>query len=131
MLALTGWLRFGGGMANIAASHDPNLPFPFPTLEVETPDGSWQPVDVTVGAPAGKTKTILVDLAGKLAAGSRRLRLSAAFEIHWDRIALFERAGLTAQTTSPRLSPARTDLHWRGFSEFEDLPWFHAADAGL
>jgi len=26
VLALTGWLRFGGGMANVAASHDRNCP---------------------------------------------------------------------------------------------------------
>jgi Flp pilus assembly protein TadD len=121
VLALTGWLRFGGGMANVAASHDPDLPFPFPTLEVETTNGNWKPVDVTVGAPCGKTKTIVVDLAGKLPAGSRRLRLGTAFEIHWDRIALFERFD-GDETTVSRLDPELANLHWRGFSQFEDLP---------
>jgi hypothetical protein len=55
-------------MANIAASHDPSLPFPFPVLEAESTPGIWKTVEVTVGAPAGKTKTILVDLEGKLVA---------------------------------------------------------------
>lgn len=123
VLVLSGWLRFGGGMANIAASQDPALPFPFPALEVELPDGSWRPVDVQVGSPAGKTKTILVDLTGKLPSGSRRLRLSTAFELHWDRIALFER--LPTDTASiVTLSPSSTHLHWRGFSQFMDLPWY-------
>jgi tetratricopeptide (TPR) repeat protein len=122
VLVLTGWLRFGGGWANVAASQNPDLPFPFPRLEVETAAGAWQPVDVVVGAPSGKTKTILVDLAGKLPPGSRRLRLSSAFELHWDRIALFERR-LAGDTTITRLSPSRTDLHWHGFSRFADLPW--------
>lgn len=122
-LAMTGWLRFGGGMANIAASRDPDLPFPFPRLEAETAAG-WTPVDVTVGAPCGKTKTIVVDLAGKLPTGTRRLRLSTSFEIHWDRIALFERVDLaTAGVSVRRQAPDRTDLHWRGYSEFKDLPW--------
>src|SRR5207237_5777731 len=40
-LALTGWLRFGGGMANIALSQLPDLPFPFPLLEVDG-DGEWE-----------------------------------------------------------------------------------------
>ncbi|MSU35426.1 MAG: tetratricopeptide repeat protein [Pedosphaera sp.] len=119
-LALTGWLRFGGGMANIAASHNPELPFPFPVLEVETADGHWQPVAATIGAPAGKTKTILVDLTGKLPAHARRLRLQESFEIHWDRIALFAPAGAAANVH--RLGPDRSDLHWRGYSEFADLP---------
>ena len=84
VLALNDWLRFGGGMANIAASLDANLPFPFPTLEAELPDGSWQKVDVDVGAPCGKTKTILVDLENKLPTGARQLRITTAFEIYWD-----------------------------------------------
>src|SRR5207302_739317 len=106
---------FGGGMANIAASQDPALPFPFPTLAVEKADGTWAPLDVAVGAPAGKTKTILVDLAGKLPPGSRRLKLTGAFELHWDRIALFERSP-TAETRLSSLSPSQAALHWRGFS---------------
>jgi hypothetical protein len=121
MLVLNGWLRFGGGMANINASHDPSLPFPFPQLEVQVGD-AWKRVDVTTGAPAGKTKTIVVDLAGKLPAGAGKLRLTTAFEIHWDRMALFERAD-DGQLTVTELPPDDTDLHWRGFSDFEDLPW--------
>jgi hypothetical protein len=120
-LALTGWLRFGGGMANIAASQLPDLPFPFPVLEVEH-NGTWQKVNVTAGAPAGKTKTIVIDLEGKLPPGSRKLRLTAGFEIHWDRIALFEKLG-EANTHVTTLAASSSDLHWRGFSEFENLPW--------
>ncbi|MEY2409728.1 MAG: hypothetical protein QOF48_2398 [Verrucomicrobiota bacterium] len=123
VLALTGWLRFGGGMANVGASHTPDLPFPFPVLEVEVGENAWTPVDVAVGAPAGKTKTILVDLAGKLPESARRLRLRTAFEIHWDRIALFEKRD-NSQTTITQLPATRSDLHARGYSEFESLPWF-------
>src|SRR5262249_14007690 len=114
---------FGGGMANVAASHDSNLPFPFPALSVETAGGDWKPVDVTVGAPCGKTKTIVVDLSGRLPAGSRRLPLSTAIEIHWDRIALSERPE-EADTKFSRFNPDKANLHWRGFSQFEDLPWY-------
>lgn len=121
VLVLNGWLRFGGGMANIAASHDPALPFPFPRLEAEVTPGDWKPVDVVVGAPAGKTKTIVVDLAGKLPAGTRRLRLSEAFEIHWDRVALLERQP-DARTSVTRVAPASADLRFRGFSPMKDLP---------
>ena len=120
VLALTGWLRFGGGMANIAASSHRDFPFPFPTLEAEV-NGAWQKLDVDAGAPSGRAKTILVDLAGRLPAGATRLRVTAAFEIHWDRIALFERAG-EAQTQVTRFAPTRTDLHRRGYSVMSALP---------
>ena len=121
VLVMNGWLRFGGGMANIAASHDPSLPFPFPALEAEVAPGSWKAVDVTVGAPAGKTKTILVDLEGKLEAGTRRLRLTEAFEIHWDRIALMEKKP-NARTRITFITPSEADLHFRGFSPPQNLP---------
>jgi tetratricopeptide (TPR) repeat protein len=117
VLVLNGWLRFGGGMANIAASLDPNLPFPFPALEAELPDGSWKPVPVVVGVPAGKTKTILMDLDGKLPTAARRLRLSMAFELYWDSALLCEKSG-KEQTRITGLSVDHADLHWRGFSQF-------------
>jgi Flp pilus assembly protein TadD len=122
VLALTGWLRFGGGTANIAASLEPDLPFPFPVLEVADGSGRWSRVPVVAGAPAGKTKSIVIDLAGKLPQGPRLLRLSAGFEIHWDRIALFEKRD-NSETRITVLAPDSSDLHWRGFSEFKDLPW--------
>lgn len=117
VLALSGWLRFGGGMANIGASSYSDFPFPFPTLEAEV-NGQWQPVQVMLGAPSGRAKTIVTDLAGKIPSGTRRLRITAAFEIHWDRIALFERAEET-HTKVTRLAPARTDLHFRGYGEMK------------
>jgi Flp pilus assembly protein TadD len=122
VLALNGWLRFGGGMANVAASEDPSLPLPFPKLEAEVAPGIWQHVDVVVGAPAGKTKTILVDLEGKLPPNTHRLRLTEAFEIHWDKIALMEKVS-DANTKISFISPTRSDLHYRGFSEFKELPF--------
>ncbi len=121
VLVMNGWLRFGGGMANIAASHDPSLPFPFPSLEAEVAPGTWRAVDVTVGAPAGKTKTILVDLEGKLETGARRLRLTQAFEIHWDRIALMEKRP-DAGTKVAFVTPDAADLRFRGFSAPRNLP---------
>ncbi len=121
VLALTGWLRFGGATANIAASLEPDMPFPFPVLEVEC-NGKWSQVPVVAGAPAGKTKSIVIDLAGKLPPDARQLRLTTAFEIHWDRIALLEKRD-NSETHITSLAPDFTDLHWRGFSEFKDLPW--------
>jgi Tfp pilus assembly protein PilF len=121
VLVMNGWLRYGGGMANIAASQDPSLPFPFPSLEAEVAPGTWKAVNVTVGAPAGKTKTILVDLDGKLEPGTRRLRLMQAFEIHWDRIALLEKQP-NARTTITSVTPSDADLHFRGFSPMRKLP---------
>lgn len=122
ILALDGWLRFGGGMANMSAARYPDLPFPFPVLSAELMDGTWKALDLPVGAPAGKTKSMAVDLEGRLPTGTRKLRLSAAFEIHWDRIALMEKYR-GQDVVQHFLKPSQGNLHWRGFSEYQDLPW--------
>ncbi len=116
VLALTGWLQYGDASTNIAVSQNLDVVALPPALEAETASGEWRPVDVTVGVPAGKTKTILVDLAGRLPAGAQRLRLTTSLEIRWDRVALFE---LLPASTAERYEtlPIAADLAWRGFSE--------------
>ncbi len=116
VLVLNGWLQFGGGMANIAGSLRPDFPPPFPVLEAWSGEAGWTRLDVHAGAPAGKTKTIVVDLNGVLPGGCSRLRLSTAFEIHWDRISLMEKLP-SQQLTRRDLQPQSADLHWRGFSK--------------
>ena len=116
VLVAEGWLQYGDAGVNLAASQNPQLGPPFPRLEVEDSAGAWRPVDVVFGAPAGKTKTILVDLAGKLPAGARRLRIANASEIWWDRIALARRAAAPAtRMVAPRLAELRS----RGVSRLE------------
>ena len=116
VLALTGWLQYGDASTNIALSQNRSLTIIPPMLEVETATDSWTPVDVVVGMPAGKTKTILCDLSGKLPPGSRRLRLTTTFEIRWDRIALFERRPLP-ESRIVKIAPRSADLGWRGFPD--------------
>lgn len=116
VLCLTGWIQYGDASVNIAASQHPTLPVSPPRLEFETPTGAWQPLDVPVGMPAGKTKTILCDLAGRVPPGTRRLRLHTSLELRWDRIALGERAD-PSRLRSHELEPRAARLGWRGFSE--------------
>jgi hypothetical protein len=112
VLALTGWIQYGDASANIAASQNATLPVIPPTLEVEV-NGRWQTVNVVVGMPAGKTKTIVCNLAGKLPRGATRLRLTTTFELRWDRIALGERGGGFKERN---LRPGSAHLAFRGFS---------------
>jgi tetratricopeptide (TPR) repeat protein len=116
VLVLTGWLQYGDASTNIAASQNQSLTMIPITLEMEAADGTWHTVDATIGQPAGKTKTIAVDLTGELVPGTRRLRLISSFELRWDRIALFERLPESAVEIR-EVRPAAADLQWRGFSE--------------
>ncbi|MCC6233667.1 MAG: hypothetical protein IT580_13540, partial [Verrucomicrobiales bacterium] len=52
---------------------------------------------------------------------TRRLRLTGALEIHWDRIALLEKA-TAASLTMTWHSPDVADLRYRGFGAVQTLP---------
>lgn len=119
VLALTGWLQYGDASTNIAVSQGA-AEAPPPWLEVETARG-FERLDVAVGLPAGKTKTILVDLAGALPDGVSsteplRLRLVTHAEVRWDRVALAERLGPDTIRRHD-VAPTSAELSWRGFSE--------------
>ncbi|MCZ6654120.1 MAG: FG-GAP-like repeat-containing protein, partial [Planctomycetota bacterium] len=114
VLVLNGWLMWGEAGVAIAAGQNPDLPNPWPRLDAEV-NGEWQAVDVTVGAPSGKPpQSVVVDLAGALPESTTRLRLTAAFEIYWDRAALFVREEAKRALTVT-LAPVRAELYWRGF----------------
>jgi hypothetical protein len=116
VLALTGWLQYGDASTNIALSQNASVEFAPTRLELETADGTWQPLEVAVGVPAGKTKTISVDLADVLPPGARRLRLHSSVELHWDRIALLERLPAGALELH-EARPVTAALDWRGYSD--------------
>ncbi len=116
VLVMTGWLRYGSASVNIAIEQNPAIEVIPPTLEAEVGEGVWKRVDVVVGMPAGKTKTILVDLVGRLPVGTRRLRLTSTFEIRWDRIAMGERAELD-ESAITMVTPSRAEMYFRGFPE--------------
>jgi hypothetical protein len=124
VLALTGWLQYGDASTNIALSQSRHVTVIPPSLEAELPDGSWKPIDVVIGMPAGKTKTILTDLSGRLPQGTRRLRLTNTFEIYWDRIALMSPVD-AAQIVSREIRPESAQLRWRGFSEIKSRAPLH------
>ncbi len=118
VLALTGWIQYGDASTNIAMSQNAGLTVVPPRLEAESASRGWVAVDAVVGMPAGKTKTILVDLAGKLPDDVRRLRLSTTFHLTWDRIALFERYR-GEDMREVRVSPAQARLGWHGYGEIK------------
>ena len=89
------------------------------SLEALDARGRWVVVAPDLGFPAGKNKTILVDL-GRVARagfeGARRLRLRTNLEIYWDSLAYADAVG-DAPTKTVRIEASRADLRYRGFSE--------------
>jgi hypothetical protein len=71
--------------------------------------------------PAGKPKTIAVDLTGKWASSSREVRIVTNLCLFWDEVFLLEGNAAPEARLTP-LSAARTDLRFRGFAEHRVHP---------
>jgi hypothetical protein len=88
------------------------------TLEAQDDSGRWIVASGDLGFPAGKNKTILIDLSRVADAGvakPRRLRLRTNLEIRWDWIAYADGAD-RATLTNARVPAAQAELRYRGFS---------------
>ncbi|MBL8880487.1 MAG: VCBS repeat-containing protein, partial [Phycisphaerales bacterium] len=115
VLALNGWILWGDASVNVAAGQNADLPFPFPGLEALAGE-TWRPVSTFIGAPCGKPKRYAVDLNGALPANTPRLRLTTAYEIYWDQIALYRRAPSERMHVT-RLDPVIAELSYRGVAK--------------
>lgn len=117
VLLASGWVRPTDSSINVAISQGDHAP---PEgLSVEVPDGAggWTAAQEGLGFPAGKAKTILIDLEGIFPPGTpRRLRLRTNLEVYWDALAWTTRLPETALRTE-RLLSTTAELRYRGFSE--------------
>src|SRR5262249_31293540 len=68
-----------------------------------------------MGIPAGKPKTISVDLTGKFLSSSREVRIVTNLCVYWDEIFLIESAS-APRTVLTRIDASQIDLRVRGFS---------------
>ncbi len=113
-LFLTGWIFPTDASINLSLAHGTRPGVIFPYLEVEDRAGQWRRV-ADVSFPSGKSKTVIVNLSGKLLSSDRRVRLRTNMEIYWDQAFLAARGPLTSVKVTP-LDPVAADLHYRGFS---------------
>ena len=111
LLVANGWIYPTDSSINVAIAQAGIAPRGL-SLEAQGKDGSWRVVNADIGFPAGKNKTILIDL--RQAQGAGRLRLRTNLEIYWDSLQLGSRSTSPVKTT--RIQAATADLRYRGFS---------------
>ncbi|HEX9944090.1 MAG TPA: CRTAC1 family protein, partial [Thermoanaerobaculia bacterium] len=114
-LHLDGWIFPADASLNLAVAQRPDLPYLPPRLEVETAKG-WEVLMPSMGFPAGKTKTMVVDTP-PLPPGARSLRIVTSLWLAWDRLAWTRQPTDAAPVVRARLSPRGADLRYRGFSQ--------------
>jgi len=112
-LLLTAWIDYADSTANFKASQTGAKLVP-PYLQARNKQGQWETVIPKMGFPAGLPKTMVVDLTGKLPAGSSEVRISTSMRIYWDQILVNTFAGATDHKLY-RLLPLSADLRYAGF----------------
>lgn len=116
-----GWLHPTDASINIAISQGKHSPPQDLSLEVPDGRGGWVVAKRGLGFPAGRNKTVLIDLSNVFKPGApRRLRLRTNMEVYWD--ALGWAPGLPdMKIKTERLSPTAADLHYRGYSVINEV----------
>jgi tetratricopeptide (TPR) repeat protein len=111
-LLMTGYVNYFSATSLYAAWQAGIKPVS-PYVEAQLSDGTWQTIPGEAGFPAGLERTIVVDLTGKLPAGTRRIRLQTNLEIYWDQVLIDQSESAAARTTE--LPLAQATLHFRGY----------------
>jgi len=118
-LIANGWIYPTDSSINVAIGQG-NGPRPHGlALDAKDAAGRWVTVAPDLGFPAGKNKTILIDLglvARAGVAGATRLRLRTNLEIYWDSLMVAE-AAPDARIITARVQPRSAELRYRGFSQ--------------
>ena len=115
-LYLNGWIFPTDTSINIAISQDRTINPKFPSVAVREETGQWKTVIDMIGIPAGKNKTITIDLTNKFLSDDRHVRIETDMQIYWDA-AFFTVGTQNVPMEITELNPDTADLHYRGFSE--------------
>ncbi len=112
-LVCTGWFLWTDASVNMASARTPGVEFVPPVLSI--PQGNdWVPIGPPVGFPAGKTKTMVLDVGEWFERDDPRLRISSTLCLYWDSIRLAVGDDEPQRTVS--LPPTSARLWARGFS---------------
>jgi tetratricopeptide (TPR) repeat protein len=117
-LFMNGWIFPSDASINIAISQGNEIQMNPPQLQIINAAGEWQTVDIQIGFPMGKRKTIIIDLSDVFLTDDYRLRIQTNMQIYWDYIFFANvDSALPMQTTN--LTVKTADLHYRGYSAME------------
>ena len=114
VLFLSGWIFYTDTSINVSLSQRKDLAHFPPVLEVPDGAGGWRVAMESFGFPAGKTKTMPVDLTGLVDPKDPRVRIRTTMAIFWDE-AFVTVNDPAVEVVTTLLSPASAVLSERGF----------------
>lgn len=115
-LVASGWIHPTDSSINVAVSQGGQAKPQGLSLEVADGRGGWTTALPALGFPAGKNKTVLLELTNIFRNNApRRLRLRTNLEIFWDKLAWAVGLPQTELKTE-RIMPSAAELRFRGYS---------------
>src|SRR5262249_51876845 len=114
-LFLNGWVFPSSSSGNVAASQNPDRKLIPPQVAVPDARGEWKTVLPSIGFPAGKRKTIGIDLHGKFLAPDYRVRITTTMELRWDA-AWFVSGEAPVPVRLTPMEASGAELGYHGFS---------------
>ena len=115
VLLLEGWVDWADGSTFYGTSQAAGSALVFPYLQVKDAAGNWKTVVEDMGIPAGKPKTIAVDLTGRFLSASREIRIVTNLCLYWDQIFLSEDAAAPPVRLT-QIDARSAEVRLRGFS---------------
>jgi len=123
VLVLNGWVDWADGSTYLgnAQRHPDGLIMPY--LQVRNSQGKWQTVIEDMGIPAGKPKTIVVDLTDRFLSATREVRIVTNLCVYWDEIFLstdfemWQPENLPPTVRLTDLHAMSANLNYKGFSK--------------
>ncbi len=112
-----GWLHPWDDGILVAASQGARAKPRDMSIEVPNREGRWIEVRSNLGVPAGREKTLVLDLTGVFQVGApRKLRLRTNLEIYWDKLA-WANGAFEDDVKAQQMPLQKADLRHRGFSQ--------------
>jgi Tfp pilus assembly protein PilF len=96
------------------AAHQAGIQVTAPYVEALDATGKWARVIDDMGFPAGLPRTMVADLTGHLAPGTRRIRIVTNLQIYWDQI-LVDNTAEDASVRVNQVSLVKAQLQFHGY----------------
>ncbi|MEW6236013.1 MAG: FG-GAP-like repeat-containing protein [Candidatus Omnitrophota bacterium] len=119
-LFMTGYVDWPCSSTARALEQNPEFNFVMPYLQTKNEKGEWQTVMKSMGFPAGKLKTVAIDLSNAFLTSDRSIRIVSTLQIHWDRI-LADPSPITEGFQIHKQELTSADLHYGGYTQTYDL----------
>ena len=115
LLILNGWVDWADGSTFLGAAQESKDGLVFPRLEVKDSQGQWKVAVADMGLPAGKPKTIVVELPDTISRQGATVRIVTNLSLYWDHIFTAGRQQFNGRITP--LHPTTATTNFRGFSK--------------